>query len=205
MDTRLNLDNVEKDVYKSFWDDGLLDLFLGTGLVAAGILWLSDLIIFAALVPVMLMFLWAPIRNRLVLPRSGFVRFSTERQVRSRIGLNVAALTGLGFLTLFGAIVVIIRSDASVDQGWSEIIAPAIPSFIVAFALLLSKLGFGIPRLGIHAGIVATAGFAGMLTTLDPGWQFVISGIVIALVGSALLARLFRLEPISETEDGQAG
>lgn len=199
MNADINLETVEKSIFRSRWEDGLIELFFGIGLVLMGILWLKGLIVFVALVPVMLIPFWAPIRKRVTEPRAGYVRFSEERKARTQLGLNMAGIIGFGLLTLFGAVFVVLRSQSGVDHGLMEILVPGLPSFIVATALLVAWLGFGMPRFATHAAVLVAAGVLGVVSALDPGWQFLGSGLVIAGMGSVLFARFLRDNPVAES------
>ena len=72
----MKANQLEIALFRSYWDDGLLDLLCGFGLLLIGLGWALDQVALAAALPALLVPLWGPLRRSLVEPRAGFVEFS---------------------------------------------------------------------------------------------------------------------------------
>ena len=75
---------LEGRLFRRYWDDGLLDLLVGVGVLLIGIGWVCDQVALAAFTPALLVPLWRPLRARLVEPRLGAVEFADKRVRRQR-------------------------------------------------------------------------------------------------------------------------
>lgn len=87
---------LERRVFRSYWDDGLLDVFAAIGVTAIGLLWLRDIPAGAVIVPPLLIPLWAQVRRKWIEPRAGFVEFSDDREYRSKRLLRLVFYLGAG-------------------------------------------------------------------------------------------------------------
>ncbi|NVJ69975.1 MAG: hypothetical protein HWE08_06460, partial [Alphaproteobacteria bacterium] len=59
-----HLSKMEGLLTRQFFDDGLLDMFVGVGLALIGIAWLSGLLALGAIVPAVMMQYWKPLRQK---------------------------------------------------------------------------------------------------------------------------------------------
>ena len=90
--------NNENRIFQSYWEDGLVDVFLGLGLALMGVAWIAGLVPIAATVPVVLMPLWMAARKLITLPRAGYVSLSAERRSKTQHGLNIAGVIGFAIV-----------------------------------------------------------------------------------------------------------
>jgi hypothetical protein len=202
MNADANFESVEKRILRHFWADGLVDLFLGTGLLLAGLLWLSGFAVFVPLVPAGLLPLWVIARTRITRPRAGHIRFSKQQIDDTRTGLNIAGVVGFALLTLFGTLFIILRDDAGMSSGIESLVI-GLPMLIIATSLLVARIAFGLPRFFIHAIVAAAAGLLGVVASIDPGLQFCGAGLTISVVGMSVFVRFLRDYPVSD--DGYTG
>jgi hypothetical protein len=81
------LDELEEKTYQSRFDDGLLDLLIGFGVLgfAIGILMGEPMI--TILSPAIAPILWKSLQEKITIPRMGYVRFSAERRKKERRGM----------------------------------------------------------------------------------------------------------------------
>jgi hypothetical protein len=91
---------VEARLFRTFWDDGQIDLFFGGAILGIGAFWDLDLIPLGAVVPVVLAVLWSPLRRAIIEPRAGRAEFSVACSTRGRRLLLGACGVGLGVLLL---------------------------------------------------------------------------------------------------------
>jgi hypothetical protein len=68
-----NMNLLERKVFQSYWDDGLLDLFAAIGIFLIGVSWLRDFPVGAVFVPALLVPFWNPVRRKVIEPRLGLV------------------------------------------------------------------------------------------------------------------------------------
>lgn len=200
MSADINLDAVEKSIYRYYWEDGLIDVLLGAGLTLIGLAWLSGLVAATILVPVVLLPVWMWTRANVTVPRAGHVLFSPEQTMRTHQKLNIAALTGFALLSLFGALYVYVRNDAAAGDEWIEQLVPGLPTALLALGLLVTYLAFRIPRFVRYAGILMAMAIIGASANVDPGWQFLISGVIISALATFQFLSFLRDFPDSSEE-----
>ena len=91
---------MEARLFRTFWDDGQIDLFFGGAILGIGAFWDLELIPLGAVVPVVLAVLWSPLRRAIIEPRAGRAEFSVACSTRGRRLLLGACGVGLGVLLL---------------------------------------------------------------------------------------------------------
>ena len=126
---------VESRVVRMFWNDGLLDVLAGSGLVLMGVAWLFDLVPLGAIGPAILIPIWKPLRARFTEPRLGYVEFSDTQQRRNRTFLAVAI--GLGVVTLVAGVAVY-RVVINGFELFTPRTVPALPACIIGFMALMT-------------------------------------------------------------------
>ena len=90
-----NLAKVEQRIFRSYWQDGLLDLLVGVSAVLIGGCWLSGVSVLSLGVPIVTIFFWIWIRRRVTEPTLGHVVFSPKRQHDLKHGLIAILALGL--------------------------------------------------------------------------------------------------------------
>lgn len=140
---------LKKQYARTFHNDGLLDFFVGWALVSVGIFLLTSLTIFSFLgwMPILLI---APLKQRFVIPRFGYAKFSKPASIPRSIMIGAGAVIMIGALliTFLGTnqgsrapIIVGLLGIAllfALDRGWNRITLYAI--FIPIFFVV----GFGV-------------------------------------------------------------
>lgn len=182
---------LEADLFRSYWDDGLLDLLCGLALLVLGVGWsATGLGPLAVLQAPLWLALWAPLRKRIVEPHAGFVRFSLARRQRSARDLRWTLALGVGALALGAVAAFLLRSR---EEGpVLQLLAPGLPAALVALGAGIAGLLTGARRfqaygLALLAGAVATIAVAG-----GPAPPLAAGGLVVTASGAVLLARFVR-------------
>ena len=100
----LDATSLERAAYRSRWDDGLIDLFVGLSLLWIGVawMWIEPLAGVAGVFPAVAVVPFITFRNRFIEERAGYVRFSEQRRRWER--RNLLALVALGVLCFVGGI-----------------------------------------------------------------------------------------------------
>jgi hypothetical protein len=187
----------EKTTFRSFWNDGLLDLMFGLVVLLIGISWWRDMAVLGAVFPAVCASLWHPLRKRLVVPRMGYVEFSGDRELKVR-----SFRTGLiSFLTgtmAFGVVVFVL---------WKGDVLPRAAEWIAGFPLVL----IGIPavffavftqckRFAVYALFLFLAGVEVIYQGWEPHVGLIASGVFISVIGLWILLRFLWRYPARPLE-----
>jgi hypothetical protein len=203
----MNLKDVERRAWRSTFQDGLLDIFLGLLLLAmAAGAWISDndfsrglhMGVFIGLEVGALLAFWLG-KRFITVPRMGLVKFGPKGKARKRRALWVgtgSVLVGLAFLVIS----LVVRGDQSQRMLWDVIIPVGyVLNMLVIFSLGayfldVERLYFiglmyalPIPMDMLQRGLVGVD-----LTFL----AFGIPAVVVLVMGGIVLRRFLRNHPI---------
>ena len=200
MNTSNNLREIETQAYRTLWEDGLLDIVVGAGVVGLGVSWITGFAIYGAILPALLVPVWQASRKRIIEPRMGYVEFSRERQAQERRGLSVLVLLGALTLTLGVVAFLRLRGNPSEQSDLLPVLIPALPAALLGVGGALVGLLFAIRRFLTYAMLLFVGAAVGAGLGAWPGWHFVVPGLVILSVGVTLLAQFLRKYPTPEVE-----
>ena len=220
MTTNLNLKAIERKAFRSTFQDGLWDMFLGLLLVNMGMgpaLTGTELplpgiaVILLAFASLVLLGFWAG-KKFVTTPRIGLAKFGPGRQTRVK---NLRAV--LFVSALLGAVVFVIGLGAS--QNWlpRAVAAIPIPAYVwTVQCIVVFGLGayfLDVPRFyayGVLYAIpfplaiaLAESSVAGITGPVAFALAFSVPGGVMVLIGAVLFARFLRRYPVPETPDPQ--
>ena len=187
---------IEERLFRSFWDDGLIDLFAGAGVLIVGLSWQLDLAVLGAVAPALLVPLWAATRRRLIEPRSGYAEFAAPRRARLQRGRWGALLIGLLAFVL-GVVLYLFVTRRELEVGLESMV-PALPALLLALGAAVSARAFSLPRFAVYSIVLAIAGAVTVVAGLHPAPSMIAGGLVAALTGASLLARFLRANPKPE-------
>lgn len=197
--------DVERKIFRTFWDDGLIDTVVGAGILLIGIAWRLDLALATVVVPLLLLPVWMFARGRISIPRAGFVRFSKDHGERTHRVTVILGLVGYGVLAAFGAAYLYFVSTA-VDMQLPEAVLISVPTASVAIIVLLSRFLFGMPNRAIVYGLlIFVVAVIGGWLNMQPGTQFVVAGACMTVSGVTMLLRFIRRHPVmTEQSESEA-
>lgn len=199
----VDLKQIERKAWTSYFHDGLWDIFIGV-LVAAwavgpllGDLGLSDIwsgVIFLPFVAVACAIFWTG-KRFVTRPRMGLVRFGPKRKARlTKIGLVTSALLTVGL------VVGIVASMSSTTSGW---VYPAALSAVLLVGFSVGAYFLDFPRLYLYGALLALCLPVGEVLfryagVAHHGWPatFGVSAAVMLLIGVTLFARFVRKYPV---------
>jgi hypothetical protein len=181
---------LEKDLFSSYWNDGLADILFGFAVLSAGIGWRIIGPLAVIQMPLWIA-IWHPLRRNLVEPHVGFVRFSIAREAGNKRKLKTIFAFGVGLLTLITVSACFI-STASIGDDSSNWIG-AFPSGLIALAMVLAFWLLSVTRLIFYAAAILIAGVASVMLNEGPGIALIIGSVVPLLMG-LLLWRRFLME-----------
>ncbi len=191
--------SLENELYTGRFDDGLLDLFIGLGLVGVGVTWLTGSPALSVLVPAVLIPLWIALRRQVTEPRLGRVSFSADRRASERARAARAVSLGTGVLALVGLGELGLRRGAVEPPSWTSL-APLIPAALLVVGLVLVSLMVGARRFLVYAAALLVV--AGLATRLgaEPGTYMTLAGALLSVWAGGLVARFLAAHPNLDQE-----
>lgn len=190
---------LESRLFRQSWDDGLLDILAGAGIVGIGLCWVFDLVAIGAVVPAVLAPFWGPLRRKLVEPRAGMVEFSDTRRGRNHAMLIWSAVLGVVMLVLF--LMLYARAGSRAGSFFS-LLVPGVPALLLALLSAIVGLGLGLQRFFVYAGLLCASGAAVALVDAEPEVAMIGGGVVMALGGVWLLTRFMQIAVDTGVEAG---
>jgi len=195
MNNEMKLQEIKRQVYLYYTEDGLADVSLGLVILGFGLLLLWDLPAFVGILGLIPLVVWYLGKSSLVVPRVGSIQPGQSIKKRFlRFFLNVC-LTGIGVLVLF----MLARGS-----GESLLSTYSLSVFGFVLALGISSLGLLINAVRFYYyGVLVFLAMAGgdfllsSISTFDPFLAGVISaGSIILAVGMVYLIRFLNKYPV---------
>jgi len=203
MERDKELKELEQKVFRSYFKDGLWDIYgalilLGFGLTIV-ISWDYLILVFATLAVILLLF-----RRRIVVPRLGRVKFSSERQTKTKRSVLIAMVI-LTFTALLGVVFFVLFSTDSMPR-WLDIWMR--DHFLAAFGGMLAlSVAVAAYIVGVwrYYGYAALTFIAYVLASiLRPNdieaIPILIAGSIILISGAVILTRFLRKYPLPPQE-----
>ena len=184
---------LERMAYLSYQQDGIIDLLVGWATLSYGLNIAMDTSIWTYLGWLPIVF-YIPLKNRITVPRLGYVKFDPHRGRPSKWIISFLILGFLALLTL--GMVVFLLSDQSPGEWIRE--------YTLLFYGLLGVIGFslaglisGINRLLLYALLSLLIMGGGQLIGVVDYIPFFLLGGSIFAIGAVLLTRFIRRYPIA--------
>lgn len=199
MNTPLNLKELERKAFRSFYQDGIWDIFFGLMMFAMYAFTLFNemennglRVVGLILIEVMAVMFLIFGKKYITAPRLGNVEFGKgrKRKLGYILGLNIfTLLVGIGLFIGFDRI--------SLDTSQSELLVPLGFGIWISFLTSLMAFFLDFDRLYIY-GLIYGAAFAAVLL-LDIPILFLIASLLILLPGLLIFSRfLLTTKPIEE-------
>jgi hypothetical protein len=187
-----NLGAIERRVYSTYWNDGLLDLLASVGVLAIGFFWMRDWAVAAAIIPAWLVPLWTPLRRRLVEPRIGMLEFADDRERLNKRHLRLVVYFGIACLIL-GLEMYFLRDRFG--PGPSVTFIAGLPAFLLAVLALITAFLVSNARFIIYSGTLVCAGVYGALNDWRPGQILALAGIIMLSVSIVVFTKFLHDNP----------
>jgi hypothetical protein len=198
MTDEINLKEIERKAWISYFEDGLWDLFFGVLFLISGIRSLTDNVsyvggLYALLLVVCILIL--PIgKKRITIPRLGYVKFGPARKLRQSKAIAVLASSVLATFAL------LMLSKSGLALPPKMLISPIIAGWIaVVFGVLAYYLDF--KRLFAYGVLFAISEvLSGLFGEPIGSIMQTISGVAVLVVGIAVFMRFMRRYPLPTEE-----
>jgi MFS family permease len=205
----LNLQEIERRVKHSAYQDGLIELFLGGFLLLFGILFAVQprLSVFSFLALFVLLRLFERAKQRYIYPRVGYVKLKEEQETDLK-GIVIATLVFI--VILLGALGLFVLTLGG-DKGWNtwfNYFFPAFTGLMMAIGPFWLGQTYGLKRGYILATLFLLSGIAFPVLGIARGYAAVsattlLVGLVALLSGALRFARFLRAHPAEELPDVQ--
>ena len=201
----LDLKKLERKAYTSYYNDGLLEIFLGGATFLMGIALLFDYAYLFGIISILTLTSWAGAKKMVTVPRIGIVMFGPER--RERLAREKRFFTIYFTITLIIGIAAFIYFTRSMVTARRIFGAYPLAPIGVLGAIALVFLGYWkqIRRLHLYALIVLAAVFGGPELGIEPPRYMMGLGAVFLVIGIVLLARFLSLYPKPEGGERREG
>jgi hypothetical protein len=189
---------LQQRTYESYHQDGLIDMIIGLGMIGFGLNMALDnsVLLFLAWMPIIL---YVPFKNRITVPRIGYVKFSASN-TKIFIGVAVAVLLLVSLLLTF---VYLLAGSGNLPPQLTDwltwfrqyhmLVLGSIAALCCAGAASLT----GIRRLYAYAALIITIFTTGIWLGVDPPIYVLITGSLIEVVGIWMLVRFLLEYPIT--------
>jgi hypothetical protein len=196
----INLQDVEANVFRSTFQDGLMEIYLGvmllsfaSGPVLDALNLSENVALLVGVVGMMALVMgWIALRETVILPRRGRVRFSAQRRQRQQ---RVAWAIMISLYAAFG--ILFAAGTAHLPLGRWGVLAIfgciiVLPFWLPAYFLQIPHLyGYGV--LIVVAVVIGHALRSGMAA-------LIVSGVVMTVIGIVRLVRFVRGHPLPSVE-----
>lgn len=199
MTQNLNLKEIEKKIYMSCHQDGILDISLGLLMLLFGIAMYTHLIAFVGLIPILVMGVGYLARKFVTIPRMGYVNFSNARKAKERKKMSFWLVLGI---VVFGAVLIglakknIIPGLDSVLQAYPLLTLAVIFSLLIITAAIMS----GTDHLYAYAAMVLVVLVPGQSIYAPEPHRVIFVGALILLCGLLIFIRFLREYPLPVVE-----
>lgn len=193
MQTNVDLQQIKKKVYMSYFQDGLWDILLGIYLMGWGLSIWQDLVAVMGGMWVVIYFAVLAIKRAVVYPRSGYIKLNESRKQMMRLVIMGAVVFLLG-LTVFGAFVFNSR-PAWLDKYFMFLL-------ITMLVVVITTMGYWwrVTRWYVFAAILFIGAAAQQWLNMPVELGFFIPGGIIAVYGIGLFIIFMRKYPKSDRE-----
>ena len=187
---------LQQRTYESYHQDGLIDIIIGLGFIGFGLLMAFDSSVFVFMSWMPIIF-YVPFKNRITIPRIGYVRFSTSN---TKIGIAVGILL---LVILLGIFIFLVAGPGSISpqiSAWLSAYYLLLLGSIAALCFALAALLTGITRLYVYALLIMLIFSVGTWLTIQPAVYVITSGLLIEITGVWLLVRFLINYPLTSGE-----
>jgi hypothetical protein len=200
MAEKINLKEIERKIYTSYHQDGLLDVCIALVVLSFGISMVLDMPWLGGTFAVVGITLYTAAKKTLIFPRAGFVKFAQyQYRAKALISITVGVFS---FFALLG-VVVFMQFEGGGTPIWLLFLIENYMLVIgISVAALFCTLGytFKIGRMYLYALLTLVMFVTGYFLSYPLHYYLTLLGTVILFFGLAILIRFIRRYPLQNTE-----
>ena len=201
MDTQ-DFGPLKRKIYMAYHQDGILDLVAGSVVLGFGLNMLTDNIVFL-MIGWLAMMLYVLIKQRVTVPRFGFVRFESQKKTLQKAWVSVGI--GVLFMAFFLTLNIFVSRQPTSPETQALIQRyHMVPLSAMLFGLpaLAAAIILGLKRFYLYALLALGLPLLGALSNIETYIPIVTTGAVIILFGTFLLVNFLQKYPLNaEGED----
>ena len=201
MDTQ-DFGPLKRKIYLAYHQDGILDLVAGSVVLGFGLNMLTDNIVFL-MIGWLAMMLYVLIKQRVTVPRFGFVRFESQKKTLQKAWVSVGI--GVLFVAFFLTLNIFVSRQPTSPETQALIQRyHMVPLSAMLFGLpaLAAAIILGLKRFYLYALLALGLPLLGALSNIETYIPIVTTGAVIILFGTFLLVNFLQKYPLNaEGED----
>jgi len=193
---------LKRKIYLAYHQDGIIDLVAGSVVFGFGTFMLTENIVFM-IFGWFVMMMYVFLKNRITVPRFGYVRIDSEKKTLIRSWLSVGI--GVLVLLLFFLLPIFLRRGPTSPEmeAWLRRYH-MVPLSIMLFALpaLAAAVFLGLKRFYLYALLAAGLPLVGAMLNIETYLPILITGAVILAFGAVLLVKFLKTYSLNmESED----
>lgn len=198
------METLKKQINRIMYRDGLLELLLGSFLLAFGLMffYLPRLAPFSIFVIFLLKPLAAKLKEKYVFPRAGYVKPSDENEKEVQ-GIVVTAVLSFVLMVVTLVVLVLLKGAQAGKLIFMRWVFPPMSGILFAFGPFWMGMKFGLRRGFIMAGLLPATGIFLGFSGLATGYRAVgvlcmVAGLFAATSGTVLFNRFISRNPLPE-------
>jgi hypothetical protein len=203
MKEKQTFDKLRRRAYMEYHQDGVLDILIGLSAIGFGLNMLTDSSALSILSWMPIIF-YVPLKNRITVPRFGFVRFDSDRS-RS-VMVSTGILSGVLMLGLLMGIYVFTAGD-KMPPSFEVFLQKnhmLVLGGLASLALVGAAAATGLKRLYAYAALTLMIIIAGIEFGIRTPYFVIAIGSIILLIGLWLLIRFLQNHPVIADDTHEA-
>ncbi len=200
---KVNLKEIERKVYTSYHQDGLIDIIAGFFLLGFGLWLILDMLWMGWILWFVGVSAYAAAKRVFTIPRIGYVKFTPHR-VKA---MQTIALIVFSLFALLGAVAFIQVAGGSKPLWLLFAIEYYMPVIGVSVAALFCVVGYAFRTKRMYAYALLTLGMfvTGQFLYFPLHYYVILLGTLILLSGLIMLIRFVRRYPLSSSDAMSGG
>lgn len=203
MNKKINLKEIERKVYTSYHQDGLIDITIALVILAFATIVALDIPWLGGIWGVTAFSFYAGAKKILTVPRIGYVKLPQQRAKRINI-----VMVALGLLSAIFGMVAFMQTEEAGTPSWLVVLIENYMltiGLIVAALFLLAGYTFRTKRMYAYALLTLTMFVAGHFIYFPLQYYLTALGSLILLIGLTMLIRFIRKYPKTTETMGAVG
>jgi len=199
-----DFDTLKRKVYLAYHQDGILDLAAGSVVLGFSLDMLTGNIAFL-IFGWLAMLLYALMKQRITIPRFGYVRFEPEQKTLAK-GLISMGIGVLVLFLFFALNFVVERNPTSpeMDLWLQRYHMVPLSGMLFGFPALVGALLLGLRRFYLYAVLSVGLPAAGGLADVETFLPILVFGFIVLAIGIGLLAGFLQKYPLNGEAGGNA-